>query len=302
MLDFLKNKGSGQAGTEVVPLLDGPSLFRMMRHFPIGAKVDYYPEYRKELLLDSVVIAYSINSELIYSAQNVSCDEKTGLIEFDDQTEHKIFKKITGFRIVLPVFTQSENKLDYMRREELNKIGGLVKGNVITLIAEQNNGQLPILETVVDKRTILKQGYYANQTVALLEVDFDSLMLTDQRVSMRLKTNLPATMQVVKKGVQDLINCSMGDFSDQAIRLIMDENFLEKVLPKVGSVVIISFNLPGQSEQVSLMAEVFRADQKIVVAHLKGVLKKGQVTPLGQMDMLKIKSNLLQHSDTNLSR
>ena len=302
MLDFLKNKGSDAGKKEPEQELNGATLFRIMRHFSIGTKVQFYPEYRKELTLDSVVIAYSINGEFIYSANNISCDEKTGLIELDDQTEHRVFKSIKSFRIVLPVFTQSENKLDYVRREELTKVGGLVKNNAITLIAEQSNGQMPVLESIVEKRTILKHGYYANMTVALLDVEFDSLVLTDQRSNMRLKTNLPATMQVVKKDVQELVNCTMEDFSDNALRLVLAQGFTEKALPKEGAAVLVAFNLPGHSEQISLMAEVFRTYDRTVVANLTGVVHKGQVSPLGQIEILKIKSNLLQHSDTNLSQ
>jgi len=303
MLDFLRLKQPVSDPDKAVEQpLDGPALFRLMRHFPIGAKVQYYPEYRKEILLDSVVIAYVINDQLIYSALNLQCDPSSGVIEFDDQNEHKVFKKITSFRMVLPVFTQSENKLDYVRREELNKIGGLVKNNVITLIAEQQDGKMPVLETVVEKRTVLKQGYYVDQTVALLEVDFESLMLTDQRAVMRLKTNLPATMQIVKRGVQELVNCHMADFSDRAMRLVIAPDFEEVQLPKPGTPMMVSFNLPGHSEHISLMTEVFRAYDRTVVATITGMIHKGQVTALGQVEILKIKANLLQHSGANLSR
>jgi hypothetical protein len=303
MLDFFKKKQgtSGTAANEAV-VLDMRTICRLMRHFPVGAKIQYYPEYRKEIVLDSVVIAYAINDRIIYSCQDLVCDDAGTKLEFTDQGQRHSFKKIERFRILLPVFSQSETKLDYVRREELLKIGGLVTGNVITLMAQQEGGQVPVIETTVEKRSILKEGFYVNQTVAFLEVDAETLMLSDQRAHLRLKTHIPATVQVRKKREYSLLNAMMMDFSDRSLRLQVDEEFPEQAMPKEKDALVVSFNLPGQSEYVSLVGDVFRVEDRAMVVMLTGYVEKGQVVNLGQIEILKIKANLLQNANTNLAK
>ena len=302
MLNFFKNKKDSAAASQDKEVLDGRTIFRLIRHFPVGAKLQYYPEYQKDIVLDSVVIAYAINDSFVYSTAGLACDESNGVLELSDHEQKRVFKNITSFRIVLPVFSQSEAKLDYIRREELLKVGGLVKGNVITLMAEQSGGQVPVLETIVEKRTMLKEGFYANQTVALLEVDAASLMLSDQRAHLRLKTNISATIQVSKRGEYALLNCTMIDFSDRSLRLQMEAGYAAEAMPKEGGKLIVSFNLPGQSEYISLVGEVFRIEGDAIVVMLTGFVKSGQSVELGQIEMLKIKANLLQHSGTILAK
>lgn len=307
MFNFFKNSSKSAGGGEgETPLLDGRALCRVMQHFPVGAKVQYYPEYRKEIVLESVVIAYIINGEQIYSANGLSCDEKSGGLTFEEQGVRKSYSKIKGFNIIVPVFTQSEAKLDYVRREELLKIGGLVAGNNITLMAEQQNGQVPVIDTTVKKRTVLKEGYYANQTVALLEVDAESLLLTDQRVHLRLSTNIPARVRVTRRNEYRDLVATMLDFSDTSLRLeiageVNPDSGVEPLKLRESDDLIISFNLPGRSEQISLLGDIFRIEGDAVVVMLKGMVEKGQVARLGQIEILKIKANLLQHGQTSLS-
>ena len=302
MLNFFKKKQDSGVSSQTDVVLDGRTICRLMRHFPVGAKVQYYPEYKKNIVLDSVVIAYAINDTVVYSTAGLTCDESSGVLEFSDQNQKLVFKQITNFRIILPVFSQSETKLDYIRREELLKVGGLVMGNVITLMGQQVNGQVPVLETIVAKRTMLKDGFYANQTVALLDIDATTLMLSDQRAHLRLRTKIPATIQVSKRGEYALLNCTMIDFSDRSLRLQVDGEFADEAMPREGGKLIVSFNLPGQSEYISLMGEVFRIEGDAIVVMLTGFVEAGQSVELGQIEILKIKANLLQHTSTNLAK
>ena len=294
------SNSSAGAGPGDKPPLGGHALYRVMRHFPVGVRVEYYPEYRKEILLDSVVIAYVINGDFIYSAKELSCDETNGEISFEELGMYKCYRKITSFNIIVPVFTQSEAKLDYVRREELLKVGGLVAGNNITLMAEQQNGQIPVIETTVQRRAVLKDGYYANHTVALLEVDAESLLLTDQRAHMRLRTHIPVVLKLARRGEYKLLNCVMVDFSDVSLRLVIDPDAIVDVRVKASDDVIISFNLPGRSEQLELMGKIFSVEGDAAVMMLKGMVDRGRVGKLGQIEILKIKASLLQHGGASL--
>ena len=50
------------------------------------------------------------------------------------------------------------------------------------------------------------------------------------------------------------------------------------------------------------MGEVFRIEGDAIVLMLTGFVEGGQAVELGQIEMLKIKANLLQHASTNLAR
>jgi hypothetical protein len=304
MFSFFKkiSKPTNSGGEGDKPLLDVHAICMAMRHFPVGAKVNYYPEYRKEIMMESVVIAYAINDNVIYSTSDLSCDERSGTVRLIDQGKQIICNEIKSFHIVVPVFTQSEAKLDYVRREELLKVGGLVPGNTITLMGEQQNGQVPVLDTTVHKRAMFKDGYYANHTVALLEVNLESLMLADQRSRLRLQTDLPAVLRLAQRDEYKLLNCVLADFSDISLRLAIDPDSIVNVNVKERDDVIVTFNLPGQSQQISLTGNIFRVTDSAVVVTLKGMLERGQTARLGQIDILKIKANLLQHGRAHLPR
>ena len=101
-------------------------------------------------------------------------------------------------------------------------------------------------------RALIKDGFYANQTVALLEVDAESLLLTDQRAHMRLQTNIPAQLQVMRRGEYKNLNATMVDFSDISLRLVIAYDPDSEVKMRASDDLIISFNLPGRSEQISM--------------------------------------------------
>ncbi|MDZ4262045.1 MAG: hypothetical protein U1B30_06910, partial [Pseudomonadota bacterium] len=118
---------------------------------------------------------------------------------------------------------------------------------------------------------------------------------------MRLQTNIPAQLQVMRRGEYKNLNATMVDFSDISLRLVIAFEPDSEVKMRASDDLIISFNLPGRSEQISLLGNVFRIEGNAVVVMLKGLVEKGQTARLGQIDVLKIKAHLLQHGKANLS-
>jgi hypothetical protein len=298
MFDFFKKKpvAAGTKNAAGKPEIQPGALCRLMRLFPIGAKVRFYPEYRKEIMLDSVIIGYAINGELVYSVQGLVCDKDSGPMAFSDQTKLHSYSRIQSFRIIVPAANQSEAKLDYHRREELHKIGGLTPGNTITLISERQGQHLPVLETTVQKRALLSQGYYAGITVAMLDVSIETLKLTDQRVHVRLQTNMPVSVQYYDGPDSNLVNCTMLDFSECSLRIKFAEGFPVESMPHADEDLILSFHLPDRAGNLSLVGNVFRVEGDAAVVMLKGSLGNNQaVAPLSPIDILEIKANLLQN-------
>ncbi len=269
------------------------TVVNLMHYFPIGTRLRYYPEYQKDIMMNTLLVAYWINGDLIYSTKGVSFNNN--VLVLNDRGTHRSYQIIDSFRFVVPVLEDQESKLDYAKREELAKVGGMTRGNTITLMAEKHDGQIPVLDTIVNKRAILKDGLYANQQVALLDIDFDSLSITDQRAHLRLQTNVPVSLQVADNGQMRLLNGRMKDFSDCSLRVDVEHDLIVDSRPKEGEEVIVSFHLPNCPEMISLAVKVYRVMGDSIVMMFSGRVENGRMRPLSQIDILNVKANLLQH-------
>ncbi|MFC1750618.1 hypothetical protein ACFL2V_17635 [Pseudomonadota bacterium] len=298
MLEFLKKSlGLGQraeaANHPQKQGIDCQAIYDLMRYFPIGTKVHYYPEYHKDIMMDTVLVAYWINGELVYSTQEVTFNND--ILVFNDRGSRKSYKDILSFHFVVPIVTDEESKLDYGKREELSRVGGMARGNILTLIAEKNAGQVPVLEAEVNKRAMLRDGLYANQHVALLDVDVNSLALTDQRSHLRLQTNVPVSLQIPSRGQAQLFSCRMKDFSDCSLRIEIDPDVIGEYMPEEGDSLIVSFRLPNCPDMIAITVNVFRVTGNSLVMAFTGRVDQGRTHPLSQIDILNVKANLLQH-------
>ncbi len=297
MLSFLKKSlGIGAQATanqsDNSPV-DCQVIYHLMRYFPIGVKLRYFPEYQKDIMMDTVLVAYWINGELVYSTQGATFNN--GILVFNDRGSRKSYQDIHSFCFVVPEVKEEENKLDYNKREVLARVGGLVRGNTVTLIAEKNAGQVPVLDAEVSKRATLPEGLYANQSVALLVPDVGSLSLTDQRAHLRLQINVPVSLQISDNGQMRLINCRMIDFSDCSLRVSIDPELAVDYWPSEGDSLIVSFHLPNCPDMISIAVSVYRTTGESIVMMFSGRADKGRMQPLSQIDILNIKANLLQH-------
>lgn len=298
MLELLKNflamgrKPVNPAESESAGV-DCQTIHNLMRYFPIGSHLHYYPEYRKDIMMDTVLVAYSINGELVYSTKDVIFNN--GILVFNDRGSRKSYQDIASFYFVVPVVKDEENKLDYGKREELARLGGMSRGNVLSLIAKKDGSQVPVMEAEVHKRAILRDGLYANQSVALLDIDAGSLALTDQRSHLRLQTNVPVALLIPSDGEQQLFNCRMKDFSDCSLRVDVDADVIGEHMPTEGDNLIVNLRLPNRSDMISIAVNVYRVVDNSMVLMFTGRVDHGRMQPLSQIDILNVKANLLQH-------
>jgi hypothetical protein len=51
-------------------------LKSLIELFPIGKKQRYYPEYKTDIVFDTLIIAYCVNGHFLYSAAAIECDTK----------------------------------------------------------------------------------------------------------------------------------------------------------------------------------------------------------------------------------
>lgn len=283
--------------SDSVKRLDIAGINEVVRCFPIGKKIRYFPEFQKQLVLDSIIIAYSINKVLVYSLNDLRYDVISGKDTFyiRKNGDEQHIQRVTGFSIIIPDNSDDNAKLDYSRKAELGKTA-FRSGNNITLIASNMDRGIPHLDTTVSKTTTLKEGYYSNHKVVFLDTSPDNLAYIDQRLHYRFKTWIRASLGVPADG--DTINCYLYDFSEECF-LVKPGN--EYPLPgKIAdnAEVVLTASLDETSDPITLRGTVLRNNKDGILIALKGILKGGTFVNLDLIDLMAIKTSLLQHPRT----
>ncbi len=294
----LQPAGRDSVSEELKPL-EVPRLTEIIRYFPLGEKIRYYPEYQKEGALDTIVLGYGVNDQYIYSAIDIRYQQESGrdVLCLTVDGEERLVSEVDSFCLLIPFNRDDENKRDYMRRAELGPRGPFRRHNVITLMACSTGGILSHLDTVVRKILPLKSGIYAGHEVVLLDVIPRSMKLTDQRQHYRLQTALPA-MLVVKDA--DTHACTLMDFSEESVQLQFPEpnEDLAALTEFRRLTLLFDASNGSQAKQYALDGVMYRKTKTSLVMKLQGIYKNDKVEPLGLVDILDIKASLLQHPAT----
>ena len=286
---------------EIAPDADGPGLLEVaevMRHFPIGGKIRYYPDYRPDVTMDSIIIAYGLNNHLVYTQRDIRLDEasETGpRFVLDDDWRDRPIAHVHRFCIVIPDIGGIEHCLDYDTRANLRNGGELQRGDQLTLMSLFSRQGLPHVDTMVRKRVTLKEGYYANHSVIVLEVDPTTLKLVDQRRHRRIRTNLPVTVAV--SGCHDPFSARLVDFSEYSLRMNCDQDLLS--LAGLGSrKIYVRIDIPTIGRHFDLQGRLVRCDEEDLVLGLTHMRVGEEFEEIGLLSALDIKASLLQHPET----
>lgn len=275
--------------------VDPERLAETMRCFPISGKIRYYPEHRKDIVLESIVIAYGIDHRLVYTQHDIRIDEDSGAPVFtiDDDWKDRRMREVRSFCLLIPYVGGTEGDLDYDRRVALESGGFLHRGEVLTLMSLSNARGVPHVNCVVRKRAVLKNGYYANHAVVVLEVQTDTLNHIDQRQQMRVRTAIPVVLQTA----DDSPPCPamMVDFTESSMKLKLD--------PAAGAVaerrnVVVTIDLPAHGRKFILGGRTLRRDGDYLVISLLSRFRDSRFRDIELMDALDLKATLLQHPST----
>ena len=283
--------------TEVEKRLDIARINEVVQCFPIGKKIRYFPEFQTQLTFESIIIAYSINNELVYSQKDLHYDTVSDQNVFlirRNGSEQQI-KRITGFSIIIPDDTEENAKLDYSRKAELGRTA-FRHGNNITLIASSMDKGIPQVDTTVGKTTVLKNGYYANNKVVYLDALLNSLTYIDQRQHYRFRTWIPAALNIA--GDHNSISCHLFDFSDECAQIRFDEGNVLPADMADDTEAIITFQLDDAAPSITIKGNILRKNNDAIVITLDQILKEERFIKLDLIDLLAIKTNLLQHPET----
>ncbi len=275
--------------------IDSERLIEMMRCFPISGKIRYFPEHRKDIVLESIVIAYGINNHLIYTQHDIEVDADNGapIFMLDDNWKDRRVRDVRSFCLLIPFMGGAEGDLDYDRRVALETGGYLQRGEVLTLMSLCNSRGVPHVNSTVRKRVMLKEGYYANHAVVVLETRPETLNHIDQRQQMRVRTAIPVSLHLADEG--PVFDCLLVDFTECSLKLRLDG-----AAGLIGERrnLVVTIDLPAQGRKFVLAGRVLRRDGDFFVLSLSSRLKDTRFRDIELMDALDLKATLLQHPST----
>jgi len=275
------------------PAPDAGQLRMLLEHFPIGRKIRYFPEFQRDIVFQTIIIAYGVNDQLVYSREAVrrNADGQPAAFLLGERKAPLKVEQVRKLQIMVPDTSDMERSLDYIRRASLGRNGQFVRGNTITLIADTCQQGIPSLDTQVDSRIKLKDGPYLDNQMVLLRPEFDTLRIADQRQKARVQSDLPVNLYLKEDAPP--VACILGDFSDVSMRLATRPG--QPGLPAMRSndKVVVVINLGGPARNYRIRGAVFRASMDACVIKMRQIYKDGDFVPIRTMDVLEIKTELL---------
>ena len=267
----------------------------LMAFFPIGKKLRYYPEFNKDIVLDTLIVAYCVNGHFVYSQES---------IESDSEGRPKVFRcaenevriaasALRLFQLLVPDTSDLEKKLDYLRRAQISRHGQFSKGNYISLMSNAGVKGVSTVDTEVAKQVILQDGPYAHMNMVLLTPELGTLSVTDQRRKSRTRTNVPVNVFLPAENFSG--RSTIVDISDAELRIRLDEQ--GQNLPPVhkGDAMIVDIKLGEAERHYSVKGSVIRRTTETCVIHLDGQMREGRLQPFSPLDLLELKAGLLNY-------
>ncbi|MDE2584273.1 MAG: PilZ domain-containing protein [Betaproteobacteria bacterium] len=264
--------------------------------FPVGKKLRYFPDYKKDIVFDTLLVAYCVNGQFLYSWEAVELDEEGTPLAFHvgERKTRIPVEKVVQFQLLVPDTSDLELTLDYDRRAVLGRGRQFLKGNDITLIANAGVKGVATVDTQVAKQLILKDGPYANTKMVLLTPDLDDITVTDQRRQARAKACVPVNLSWGEHQLHG--PCTLVDMSESAVRVRVRDG--ESPLPplKSGDRVMLDINLGGNEDQhYTIQGSIFRRTVEVCVITIEGAIKAGRLTTLTPLELLELKASLLNY-------
>lgn len=279
---------------DAAPRFDRAKVQMLIDYFPIGKKPRYYPEYQREIVFHTIVLAYRVNDQYLYSREVFLKDEDGRLNAFL-MPNNKIlpFEKLEKLQMLMPDTTEMEKKLDYMTRAEIGRTGQFGIGNSITLVAESIGRGVPTVDTRVERRQVLPDGPYANTSTILLTPDMATVELADKRKRSRVQAQGLVYASLFLEDGEPPFGCVLGDISDASLRLgVIQKGHVMPPLT-VKQAVIVEFNFGDVASAFRIGGQVFRREDDFCVINLDRIYRDGEFEKIKAMDVLEIKSDML---------
>lgn len=270
-------------------------LKELIEFFPIGRKLLYYPEFKKKILLDTVILAYCVNGRYLYSVDAIQRDDQGSPAFFCTGEDGEVIAISDAelFQLVVPDTSDLELQLDYESRALIGRGRQFVKGNDISLVSSVSGRGSATVDTQVATRLLLKDGPYEQTKLVLLTPELGSLVVTDQRKNPRTKVSVPIMLSV--QGGLLSVPCTIVDISNGALCVRLQNTQISTHKIAKGSTVVFTINFAGAEPEYSIKGTVIRNLPDVRVIQLDGIFKDGRTVPFSPMDHLALKAGLLNY-------
>jgi hypothetical protein len=277
--------------------VDVERLKTVIDFFPIGRKLRYYPEFKREIVFDTLIVAYGVNGEFVYSSDAVERDGNgfPAAFRVGDDGSRIALASLRQFQFLIPDTSELERQLDYFRRAEIGRGKQFNKGNYITLMSNAAARGVSTVDTEVAKQVVLTSGPYAHTRMILVTPELGTVEVTDQRKKPRAKTCAPVVLCLPGGGLSG--PCVIADISDDSVRVRVRDR--ETPLPPMaaGAEVTLDIDLGDSGGRHLLKGRVLRRASDACVIHLEGLFESGRLKPFGPLDLLELKAGLINYAN-----
>jgi len=275
-----------------------PDRFRtLVDFFPIGKKLRYYPEFKQDIVFDTLIVAYCVNGHYVYAGDSIDRDAEGYPLAFRS-AENSVRISVASlkqFQLLVPDTSHLEMKLDYHRRALIGRGKQFNKGNYITLMSNAGARGVSTIDTEVAKQTVLVDGPYASMTMVLLTPELHTLAVTDQRKKARTKICVPVTVSLPEGKFSG--PCTIVDISEGEMRIRMRDR--ESVMPPMarGEAIFVEIELGEEDRRLFIKGTVIRRSAETCVFHLEGLVREGKLVAFSPLDLLELKAGLLNYGE-----
>lgn len=294
MLNRLRNflRPSTRTVDEAAARIDERKLRSFAAHFRIGQKILYFPEYHQKSVLNTIILAYRVNQDYLYSNDSVRFRSDGSIQGFRISAKEMLpVEEIRHFQVLLPDTSELERKLDYFTRAELGPAGHLRQGNVITLVNDTTERCVPTVDGVIQRKQVLDEGPFEGSATILVTPDLGSLKFNDKRRHQRINAEIWADLFHAPGSPP--FSCLLKDFSETALRLCTSNSSASMPLLEAGKMAAVEFDFGGVETTYRLRGRVIRRDDTTCVLQIEQILKDGEFDRIKLMDAVEIKTRLL---------
>ena len=298
MISFLGISGGEPSSGSVSPRKINPGQLRtLIDFFPIGKKLSYCPEFKREIVFDTLVVAYCVNGKFVYSGEAIDRDSEglPAIFRTGENGEQIPVSRLKLFQILVPDTTELEMKLDYQRRALIGRGKQFIRGNSITLISKGGTRGVSTVDTEVAKQFVLPDGPYANTQMILLSPDLNTLAVTDQRKKARAKTSVPVRLSLPKGKLPG--SYMIADISEGAMRIRARDRETSMPVMNQGDEVILDIDLGETERRYTIKGSVFRRSTETCIVQLDGLFEDGRFRSFSPLDLLELKAGLLNYGE-----
>ncbi len=266
--------------------------------FPIGNRVDYFPEYQPQMTMQSIILGYEINGHLVYRQNQLESltTQQRGQITLHSEEKQHTYSTVNSFCLIVPAKAGEEGKLNYPSKAALGSLGQFRNGNAISLTARYKNSGVVTVECNVRESHQPSEGVYRGHRLAMLEVVATSLEMKEQRTHHRLLTNVPVIIDALPAlGGQEAF---LVDFSELSVQIEVTPESPLLATAEAGVHINFSLKLEHPQRTFVIGGQIIRKSGTHIIVTMQEILEQEEFRPFELMDALDVKACLLQHPAT----